>query len=991
MFKFSGIPIQSLFLLSLALLLVCFTTSAQVRVPFEPRSPKSDPSKKNYRINGDFLIIGNTNLTLEDYDDFKMNDNQMVYTSAFQGGSGNHINSSGAELRFPEVSGIDHQCTEVLFAGLYWTGRSGESRMVNITDQGATRTLDKQQITFQGPRLGQKVNLLTEENNIRFPEGLDPANDVGIFVGYQDVTDFVKFNKEGFYAGIDIALVQGTDYFFGGWSLIVVYENPILPLKDITVFDGFAYVRGDFPEEFVIPIDGIQTREEGDVRVKVGIMAGEGDVAASGDFFSIERGVGTNDFVPLSHPLNSSDNFFNSSISVGNTGRIPSFRNNTGMDLATFYIDNPNNELIANNQTSLRFQYGTVWDTFVIYNLTIAIDIDEPKIEGFHQLISVNGDTAVPNSFQPADELTFHVDIRNLGLEQLRSNRIELKLPRGVELISAEGTNFQQPVTTTVTQTLEPSGVRTLSWELGNLDPSADVFEVLARLSYTIRITDNCELISTLCGATVSLDGLLTGVRSSTGQSYGEVPLVIEKEESAVCLRTDGTAGSIDLRLDVFDFFQSNCLNLQDRSIEICNLSDMSEVSMELLLNYFPQGTRFFDQNPLESNAQEIGGSSGNPFPAVAGITFYASFNENEIGCFVPFNFTENTLSVSILIDQACVSTDGLRAFEPEIKGFKPTTLIYLNDVLVDLASIQRLAPGDYVLKVVDGNCLVEKEFTVRSFEGFDITLMQEKSIFENFCPGGRKGVIFLEVTGAAEFELLELRGFPTRGAPFVRSIRNPTAGEYEFGFLGAGRYQWRLTTIDNCILEGEAFIIDSDALFIPADFEFIGNPDSQFSGFLIGEAIQHQILQPPLFTEVFWDFGDGTTSTLDNPIHRYQDKGVYTVTLSLVDGNGCTQEVVKTIEISSGSLRMPEAFTPNGTGRNRYFFPVFIELETLVFRVYNRWGELMYFTTDPQAEGWDGRSQGKDSPAGTYLYKLDYKIIGEQPKSIQGSFLLLK
>lgn len=611
-------------------------------------------------------------------------------------------------------------------------------------------------------------------------------------------------------------------------------------------------------------------------------------------------------------------------------------------------------------------------------------------VQGFHQLLLVNGEENIPDRYQPGDELIFAVDIRNLGSEQLLSNRVEVQLPKGVNLLSTAGENFQQPTTTNVIQTVEPSGAITLRWDFGNLDPVADVSEVLARLTYTVSITENCDILSTLCEATITTDGFIIGIQASSGESYGNTPLVVVENEDADA-SGDLIAGPIRLIVDGFVYLRFTCMQDFDEEVKVCNLSQLEEVPMEVLAQYFPIGTRFFDSNPGFDEAREIGGNSGNPFPPLIDNDFFANFNENEIRCFIPFTLVENTLQVNIRIDRACESTDGRRAFETEIIGFKASTRVFLNDALVDLASIQRLFPGDYVLRVVDGGCVVEKEFTIRPFEGFGVELLNDRSIFENVCPGGREGLLVFEVTGNVPFDRLELTGFPDRGGSFVRSVRNPTPGEYEFGFLPSGRYQWTLRTEDGCIQKGETLIIDSDVFFVPAEFEYEGDPASQFEGYLIGELIQFRVLQPTSFASVEWDFGDGTTSTLDNPSHRYQEKGVYTIRLRLVDTNGCRQEISQTIEISSGSLRMPTAFSPSGDPRNQHFFPVFIQLETIVFRVYNRWGEMIYFTNDPNAKGWDGTHQGAAAAAGTYVYQLDYKIIGEPPTSQKGSFLLIR
>ena len=69
------------------------------------------------------------------------------------------------------------------------------------------------------------------------------------------------------------------------------------------------------------------------------------------------------------------------------------------------------------------------------------------------------------------------------------------------------------------------------------------------------------------------------------------------------------------------------------------------------------------------------------------------------------------------------------------------------------------------------------------------------------------------------------------------------------------------------------------------------------------------------------------------------------------------------------GPLVMPDAFTPNGDGKNDYFGPV---SHTYVivkeFHIYNRWGQLVHNSTSP----WDGKFDGKEQPSGTYIYYIE-------------------
>jgi gliding motility-associated-like protein len=69
-----------------------------------------------------------------------------------------------------------------------------------------------------------------------------------------------------------------------------------------------------------------------------------------------------------------------------------------------------------------------------------------------------------------------------------------------------------------------------------------------------------------------------------------------------------------------------------------------------------------------------------------------------------------------------------------------------------------------------------------------------------------------------------------------------------------------------------------------------------------------------------------------------------------------------------------PNAFSPNGDGVNDVF-QVKMEgpLRKIEFRIYNRYGTLVYFTTKSIAE-WDGKINGEPAPAGVYYWMLDAK-----------------
>src|SRR5690606_11907937 len=147
--------------LLLLLCLVGYAARLQAQVQhspaFSPRTSSQAPAPytnvQNYTLQGDFTMIGNTNLTQSPYDVDGNNSDNMVYVDIDNDGS--TINSSMATLQLP--TGVDPSCTEIVFAGLYWTGRPGNvgnSFSRTKTVRGALTSIDRQGITLtNGGRL----------------------------------------------------------------------------------------------------------------------------------------------------------------------------------------------------------------------------------------------------------------------------------------------------------------------------------------------------------------------------------------------------------------------------------------------------------------------------------------------------------------------------------------------------------------------------------------------------------------------------------------------------------------------------------------------------------------------------------------------------------------------------------------------------------------------------------------------------------------------
>jgi gliding motility-associated-like protein len=127
------------------------------------------------------------------------------------------------------------------------------------------------------------------------------------------------------------------------------------------------------------------------------------------------------------------------------------------------------------------------------------------------------------------------------------------------------------------------------------------------------------------------------------------------------------------------------------------------------------------------------------------------------------------------------------------------------------------------------------------------------------------------------------------------------------------------------------------------------------------------------------WDFGNGQSGIQqDPPPQWYPVTGAetsYTITLTASNSNGCTDSKTKTLKVlATCIIAVPTGFTPNNDGLNDYLFPLnAFKAEDLDFRVYNRWGEMVFFTTD-WTKKWDGRIKGVLQGSGVFAWTLRYK-----------------
>jgi len=140
------------------------------------------------------------------------------------------------------------------------------------------------------------------------------------------------------------------------------------------------------------------------------------------------------------------------------------------------------------------------------------------------------------------------------------------------------------------------------------------------------------------------------------------------------------------------------------------------------------------------------------------------------------------------------------------------------------------------------------------------------------------------------------------------------------------------------------------------------------------------------------WDFGDGGTSGIQNPLHVYPAPGSYSVTLMALSGQlGCktTDQIVVDVP-SFSQLYIPNAFSPNDDGRDDMYYVFGKCITEMTFSVYDRWGENVFKTSDP-AVGWDGTYKGKMENAGVFMYDFNGTLTTGEKVNQKGNITLMR
>jgi gliding motility-associated-like protein len=122
-----------------------------------------------------------------------------------------------------------------------------------------------------------------------------------------------------------------------------------------------------------------------------------------------------------------------------------------------------------------------------------------------------------------------------------------------------------------------------------------------------------------------------------------------------------------------------------------------------------------------------------------------------------------------------------------------------------------------------------------------------------------------------------------------------------------------------------------------------------------------------------------------------FRDAGTYPVAMIVKNMWDCTDSIVKVINVLEDfNVYIPNSFTPNGDKLNDIFKPVLRGAKNFNFAIYDRWGALIFETSDP-ASGWDGTFKDESCKQDSYTYRLTVSSIHGESKEYNGHVMLIR
>lgn len=334
------------------------------------------------------------------------------------------------------------------------------------------------------------------------------------------------------------------------------------------------------------------------------------------------------------------------------------------------------------------------------------------------------------------------------------------------------------------------------------------------------------------------------------------------------------------------------------------------------------------------------------------------------------FPISQETYKVQIDVFPGCVIVDSIRVRKitsPPLNLIADTSICENRSLVLQAASAfsrYQWSTGENTEVII---VKTARQYTVEAIYSNGCVSRDTfnlKSVYQNPTPNLKKSSILC----IGQTDTLD-------GGNFSNYLWNNSATSKSIKVFSPGTYWVEVSDTNGC-KGSDTTIITSlaspPAKFLPADTTIC--------------LTQHTAIKPlKAYQNYLWNDGSRNSSLL---ISREGD-----YILFVEDYDGCTGS--DTIRITKknclNKIYFPNAFTPDGNGKNDLFKPTIQgQLSKYELVVFNRWGQIVFKTTVP-LDGWNGNISGKMQPAGSYVWSCRYTFTGEKEQLLRGTLILIR
>lgn len=289
---------------------------------------------------------------------------------------------------------------------------------------------------------------------------------------------------------------------------------------------------------------------------------------------------------------------------------------------------------------------------------------------------------------------------------------------------------------------------------------------------------------------------------------------------------------------------------------------------------------------------------------------------------------------------------------------------------------IENLLAGNYILNITDENgCEMESTVEIFQPDALEVIIKSE----DISCYGGRNGRITLTPEGGTPPYRYSLDNNSFNGASTIVGL---TAGEYNIFIRDANA----------CMFVDKATVVE------PPEFRVNAEKDSYEIN--LGDSVWVTAEATNAIGDVSFVWSapyEGTLSCTE--CISTNSKPDYTITYELygIDANGCEATDMVTVKVSKTRVALvPTGFSPNNDTKNDRLL-VHGHDGTIVksFRVFDRWGELLFedadFGINDASRGWDGTFRGEPVNAGVYVWALVVEYVDGVEEALNGHTTLIR